>query len=243
MKRASELFTIEEWASDSPLIEKIWTSRSVPEAAFMSVAVSRWHIIITTRQDVTQLAVRGPETLATVAPIPRETEFFGIVFRLGTFMPTMPLVGLVDQVTQLPADAPNSILFEASRWEIPTPENAEAFVSRLVRQGLLVRDPVVADALQGDLDGQSTRTLQRRVARATGLTRSTIRQIARAEKAVKALGKGLSPQSAAHLLGYADQAHLTRSLKRFIGQTPTQISLGDHWTIDTAVDPRRIDSR
>ena len=102
------------------------------------------------------------------------------------------------------------------------------FVNRLVRQGLILRDPVVAEPLQDDVDDQSKRTLQRRVARATGLTRSTIRQIARAEKAVEALGNDLSPQDAALLLGYADQAHLTRSLKRFIGQTPAQINQGRH---------------
>jgi AraC-like DNA-binding protein len=112
------------------------------------------------------------------------------------------------------------------------------FVNRLVRQGLILRDPVVAESLQDDVDGQSKLTLQRRVARATGLTRSTITQIARAEKAVEALGNGLPPQDAAHLLGYADQAHLTRSLRRFIGQTPAQVSQGHHWSIDTPVDLR-----
>ncbi len=110
-----------------------------------------------------------------------------------------------------------------STREVPTPGNADVFVDRLVRQGLVVRDPVVAESLQGDVDGVSTRTLQRRVARATGLTRRTIRQIARAEMAVEALERGLSPPDAALLLGYADQAHLIRSLQRFMGQTPGQV--------------------
>jgi methylphosphotriester-DNA--protein-cysteine methyltransferase len=100
-----------------------------------------------------------------------------------------------------------------------------------------VRDPLVAASFQADIDGVSTRTLQRRVARATGLTRSTISQIARAEKAVEALGKGLSPPDAAFLLGYADQAHLIRSLKRFIGQTPTQVNRGGHWSIASPLEP------
>jgi len=160
------------------------------------------------------------------------------VFRLGTFMPAMPLAGLVDRAVTLPAATPNSVWFEGSRWEIPTPGNTDVFVNRLVRQGLILRDPVAAEALQDDVDSQSKRTLQRRVARATGLTRSTITQIARAEKAVEALGNGLSPQDAAHLLGYADQAHLTRSLRRFIGQTPAQVNRGRHWSIDTPVDLR-----
>jgi hypothetical protein len=153
-------------------------------------------------------------------------------------MPAMPPAGLVDRAVTLPAATPGSVWFEGSRWEIPTPGNTDVFVHRLVRQGLILRDPVAAGSLQDDVDGQSNRTLQRRVARATGLTRSTITQIARAEKAVEALGNGLSPQDVALLLGYADQAHLTRSLRRFIGQTPAQVNQGRHWSIDTPVDLR-----
>ena len=123
-------------------MEKAWTSRSEPEPAFISVAVSRWHIVVATRRDVTQLTVRGPETTATVTPIPADAEFFGIVFRLGTFLPAMPLAGLVDRAVTLPAVTPNSVWFEGSRWEIPTPGNADVFVNRLVRQGLILRDPV-----------------------------------------------------------------------------------------------------
>ncbi|HZC72093.1 MAG TPA: AraC family transcriptional regulator [Jatrophihabitans sp.] len=238
MKRAAELFAIDEWGLDSDFVEKAWTSHSEPEPAFISIAASRWQIVVTTQRDVTQLTVRGPETRATVTPIPADAEFFGIVFSLGTFMPAIPLARLVDREVTLPATTPRSAWFDGDRWEIPTPENTDVFVDHLVRQGLLVRDPVAAESLQVDVDSPSERTLQRRVARATGLTRSTIRQIARAEKAVEALGQGLPPHAVATLLGYADQAHLTRSLKRFIGQTATQINHGGHWSIDSPVVPR-----
>jgi hypothetical protein len=236
-KRAAELFAIDEWGSDSEFVEKAWSTHSEPEAAFMSIAASRWHIVVTTQRDVTQLTLRGPETRATVTPIPAGVEFFGIVFSLGTFMPAVPLARLVDRAVTLPTATPGSIWLDSSHWEIPTRGNADGFVDRLVRQGLVVRDPVVAESFHDDVDGVSTRTLQRRVARATGLTRSTIRQIARAEMAVEALGKGVSPSDAALQLGYADQAHLIRSLKRFIGQTPTQINWGGHWSIASPLDP------
>jgi hypothetical protein len=218
-------------------VEKAWRTHSEPEAAFMSIAASRWHIVVTTQRDVTQLTLRGPETRATVTPIPTGVEFFGFVFSLGTFMPAVPLARLVDRAVTLPAATPSSVWLDSSRWEIPTPGNADVFVDRLVRQGLIVRDPFVAESFQDDVEGVATRTLQRRVARATGLTRSMIRQIARAEKAVEALGKGVSAPDAALLLGYADQAHLIRSLKRFIGQTPTQINPGGHWSIASPLDP------
>jgi len=37
------------------------------------------------------------------------------------------------------------------------------------------------------------------------------------------LKQGISILDVAHKAGYYDQAHLTRSLQRFIGQTPAQI--------------------
>ncbi len=166
-KRAAELFVIDEWGSDSGFVEKAWRTHSVPEPLFMSIAASHWQIVVTTQRDLTQVTVRGPETKATVTAIPTEAEFFGIVFSLGTFMPTSPLARLVDRAVTLPAATPSSVWLDSSPWEIPTPGNADVFVDRLVREGLVVRDPVVAESLQGDVDGISTRTLQRRVARAT----------------------------------------------------------------------------
>ena len=232
MKRAGELFAIDEWGSESGFIEKSWRTHSEPEPAFISIAASRWQMVFVTRRGSTSLSVRGPETVATVTEVPEDAEFFGIVFSLGTFMPAMPPPGLVDRAVTLPAATPTSIWLDGSRWEVPRPDNVDVFVDRLARYGLLVRDPVVADAVRDDLDGVSTRTVQRRVARATGLTRSTITQIARAENAVEALGRGIAPTTAAFLNGYADQAHLGRSLKRFIGQTPCQVvNQSNHWSV------------
>jgi len=103
------------------------------------------------------------------------------------------------------------------------------------------RDQTVAESFQADADGVFMRTLQRRVARATGFTRSTIRQIGRAEKAVEAIGRGVSPPDAALLLGYADQAHLVRSLKRFIRQTPAQVvNGGGHWSVSSPLSQDRL---
>ena len=71
--------------------------------------------------------------------------------------------------------------------------------------------------------GLAPRTLQRRIVRATGLTPGSIRQIRRAQRAVELLSQGMRPLEVAHHAGYADQSHLTRSLRRFVGRTPAQI--------------------
>jgi methylphosphotriester-DNA--protein-cysteine methyltransferase len=99
----------------------------------------------------------------------------------------------------------------------------------LVRAELVAQDRSIGPGLENDV--VSLRSMQRRVRRATGMTHAVIRQIARAHEAVDALGQGMRPSDVAAALGYADQPHLTRSLRRFIGQTPAQaLNTGRHWS-------------
>ena len=62
------------------------------------------------------------------------------------------------------------------------------------------------------------------MSRATGLTQGAIRQIRRADRALELLARGVSALDTASEAGYADQAHLVRSLRRFVGQTPSQLA-------------------
>jgi AraC-like DNA-binding protein len=228
MKRAAELFDFRLRSSRTPLIEQTWQTRSQPAPSMISVAVSHWEMVITRQRGTVQLAVRGPETRATTAPIPQDAEFFGIQFSHGTFMPGLAPGRLVDSSLTLPGVTSTSFWLDGAEWELPGPGTADVFADRLARAGLLVHDPVVSAALQGDVAGLSKRSVERRVLRATGLTQGAIGQIRRAERAVGLLGRGMSPLEAAGQAGYADQPHLTRSLKRFVGQTPSQVAAFTH---------------
>jgi hypothetical protein len=223
MKRAVELFALEARSSRSPLVEKTWQTRSKPEETFISVAATHWEMVVTRQRGAARLTVRGPETRATTVPIPQDAEFFGVQFSVGTFMPGLPPGRLVDRTVTLPAAAGRTFWLDGSAWELPHPDTTDVFVDRLVRAGLLVHDPIVAEALHGDVEGLSTRSLERRVARATGLSRGAMGRIRRAERAVDLLSRGVPASEVAHRTGYADQPHLTRSLRRFVGQTPSQI--------------------
>jgi AraC-like DNA-binding protein len=224
MKRAAEVFTFDRRSSRLPMIEQTWQTRSEPAESFISVAVSHWEMVVTRQRGTARLTVRGPETKASTAPVPGDAEFFGIQFSLGTFMPGLPPGQLVDNSLTLPQATRTSFWLDGAGWELPGPDNADVFVDRLVRAGLLVHDPVVSAALQGDVEGLSTRSVERRVSRATGLTRGAIRQIRRAERAVELLCRGVPPLEVAGQAGYADQPHLTRSLTRFAGKTPSQVA-------------------
>jgi hypothetical protein len=223
MKRAVELFALETRSSGSPLVEATWQTRSEPEESFVSVAAIHWEMVVTRQRGEVRLTVRGPETRATVVPIPQDAEFFGIQFSTGTFMPGLPPGRLVDRTLTLPPVSDGSFWLDGSAWELPGPDNADVFVERLAGAGLLVHDPVVPEALEGEVAGFSTRSVERRVARGTGLSRSAVGRIRRAVRAVELLCLGVPASEVARRTGYADQSHLTRSLKRLVGQTPSQV--------------------
>jgi hypothetical protein len=216
MKLATQLFAFGVRASDSPFVEKVWRTNSVPVESFISVAEPHWELVVTRQRSETRMTVRGPETKASIVAIPQDAEFVGIQFRLGAFMPHFPLDRLVDRGIDLPDAGSRSFWLDASAWQFPAYEDADVFVDRLVRRGLLVRE----------VDRRSSeRTAQRRTLRSTGLTRRAIGQIERALRAVELVRQGAPLREVAQCAGYADQAHLTRALKRFVGMTPRQVSL------------------
>ena len=213
--------------SDSPFVEKVWRSHSDRAGVFLSVAASRFEIAVTRHRGKTFLTLRGPETKATPAECPAEGEWLGIRFKLGTFMPQLTPGQLLDRrdVT-LPDATSRSFWLNGSAWEYPDFENAETFVKRLVQKGIITRDSVVDAAVRGQGQTLSLRSAQRHLLRATGLTYCTVRQIERARHATNLLKQGVSILDTVHEAGYFDQAHLTRSLKYRIGQTPAEIMRG-----------------
>jgi hypothetical protein len=214
----------ESRTAESPLAAQIWRAHSESAGAFMSVASCDWQLVVTSRNGkVMALTVRGPETRPTPLDFGPGCEWWGIRFRPGTIMPRLPLHQLVDKDVDLSTGGGRTFWLDGAAWEIPDHEHADAFIQRLSRTGVLVRDPVVDAALRGQSIDVTPRSAQRRFMRATGLTHGTIRQIHRAERAMALLRNGTPILDVVHDAGYHDQAHLTRSMKRWFGHTPAQI--------------------
>lgn len=216
-------FPFEERTSDSPFIERIWSTQSTQADAFTSMAVSHVELVVTRRAGQATLTVRGPETIATPAPVPADAEFFGITLTLGSHLPVIPTESLVDVHRTLPDASRDGFWLQGGRWDLPTFENAEVFISRLARHGLLERDPLVGDVLAGRRPDRSSRSVQRRFRQATGLTQGALLQIERARAALGWLERGTSILDTVERAGYSDQPHLTRSLRRYVGRTPAEI--------------------
>lgn len=219
--------TFDERPSDSPVIERVWRSASVHGGLMHSVAACHWEMVVVRYQGQVTLRVRGPETRASVVPVPADAAWFAIRFKLGTFMPMFRPGALRDlNDVVLPDAAARKFWLHGSAWDYPDFDDAETFAKRLVRSGLVVIDPVVRDALRADAPPSTSRLEQRHILRVTGLTRTAIRQIERARRATRLLRAGSALTAAAYDAGYFDQAHMTRSLKRWVGLTPAQVASG-----------------
>jgi hypothetical protein len=214
----------EERLSDSHYVETVTHGWTESDGSTVRPAECRWHLVVVRQAGEARALAVGPWTGAGIASWGAGAEILWIRFALGTFLPHVPARNLLDTETVLPDATSKSFWLGGSAWPFPDHENAEAFVERLVREGVLARDPVVSAASTGcPPQGLSPRTLRHRFLRATGLAQGAVHQVERANRAAH-LRRGVPIPDVVHEEGYFDQSHMTRSLKRWVGRTPARIA-------------------
>lgn len=213
----------EERLSDSPYVKTVMRGWTVSEGSTIRPAEICWHMVFVRENGRAHSLVVGPLTTAGVTSWGEGAEILWIQFRLGTFMPHLPARDILDAETILPGAASYSFWLKGSAWQFPNYDDVETFVDRLVREDMLVRDPVVNAVLEDHPQEMPARTVRHRFLRATGLTQNHIRQFERAQRAAALLRRGVLILDTVFETGYFDQPHLTRSLKHWIGHTPAQL--------------------
>ncbi len=211
--------------STADFVSKIWRSRTLGGGVFTSVASGHLELVFSRVQGKQHVFLRGPETRPTQADCPPDGEWLGITLAYGALLPKLvPGSGLVNREIELP-DAVSGFWLDGAVWEYPEFKNADAFIDRLARAGLVHCDALIRDALMRDTEGMNspTRALQRRFQAVTGLSQTALRQIDRARTAALLLREGTPIADVAFELGYYDQAHLTNLVRRLIGYTPSRL--------------------
>lgn len=210
-------------SSDVSLIERIWRTHSDVDDTCIAVADGRWDMMFFMHDDQCNVMITGPQTTAITIPHVAGSEWLGIRFRLGVSLQNVTMRALVNEGIDLPNGAHESFWFNSQVWTRPNYDNAEVFVERLIRQDLLIRDPVVSSVLEGHPQAWSPRALQYRFQQSIGLPAKTVQQIERAQAATALLQGGTAIPDVVFQLGYYDQSHLSNSLKHYIGSTPHQL--------------------
>lgn len=216
----------EEHHPDSPVLECIWQSRATRDERYLVPAVEYWDLWFTRAPDGELGAgLSGPNLGHRWVRSTIGEHSWGIQLKAHVVLPGVSKRLLLGGEQQLVVEAGHVTL---ARHAVPFPEFAdlEAFADRLLKLDILRWDDDVRRMLSGDDAGYSERHRQRRVRAATGMTRKQIQQLSRAREAFALLMQGVQPSECAARCGFSDQAHLTRSLRVFHGQTPAQVLSG-----------------
>ncbi|MEU7469864.1 helix-turn-helix domain-containing protein [Streptomyces sp. NPDC044984] len=224
--------------SDSPWVDTVWTCTSEQVTAMTSVAGVRLGLVFWRQDGRAHAGITGPETRTGTAPVPEGAAFTGVEFAVGTSLRAVATPALVDGGIGLPDTTRRTFRLDGSRFETPGPDDVEALVGRLVRAGIVVRDPLVAEVLRGHRPALSGRTVERRFRAATGLTRGAVRQIERARTAARLLSAGGRAADVVAGLDYFDEPHLARALRCYVGRTAGQLREGAGGAIALEVDQR-----
>lgn len=224
---------IEQRLADSPYIDTITQGQTVRDGSAIRPAEVCWHMVFVREHGNLRPIVVGPLTTSGVATWPKGGEILWVKFKPGVFMPHLPFEQLLDREMVLPEGAGQTFWLKSSVWQVPTYENVETFINRLLRDEVLIYDPVVSTVLNEEPHDFAPRTVRHRFQRATGLTQKHIQQVIRAQQAAARLQQGASILDTVHEAGYYDQPHLTRALRQWVGYTPAQLVRGE---VETAQD-------
>lgn len=216
-------FFAEGRLSDSPYVECVWRGSAEADHTLMCPADGRLNLCFTRLNGETRVTVEGALSQAVPDTHVEGVEWLVIKFRLGVFFPTVPARPFLDAAAPLPDSSGQSFWFNGASWQRPTFENADTFVDWLMRDNAVQINPVISRALHDQPPDVSARTLRHHFLQTIGLTQSHIRQIERARDAMSLLQDDVPILDVVSRLAYADQPHLTRSMKRFMGYTPTQV--------------------
>jgi hypothetical protein len=182
-----------------------------------------WDLVVLKQDGRTNVLLTGQTTQAVPLPFTPGDEIMTISFKASVFLSFIPAATMLDRAILLP-NTRRSFQLASDVFEIPTFENAEGFVQSLMKKEQIGQDDAVEEALRNHPPAYSLRSLQRRFLRATGMTQNYFRQIQRARQAATLLQNGVPATRVAFETGYADQPHMSRSLKRILGRTPTEIA-------------------
>lgn len=210
--------------SEHPFIDRVWQSHNVSDGIYLATPDGSWDIIVLISPGKPRsIMLTGQATEPMNVPYQAGTSSVVISLAAGAYLPSYPGKKMRDLVEMLSCPDEDHFELAGKEFVIPVYDAAEQLVEAMIGQGVLKMDDVVASILNGDPKALSDRAKQRHFSDVTGLTRKSLEQIRRAQEAVRQLQDGVRPVDVAMTTGFADQAHLSKSLKKIMHRKPSGV--------------------
>jgi hypothetical protein len=215
-----------ERVSALDLIDSVWSgtaSEITPRTVLADPCIS---IILVKSKTTAEVILRGPETKPRSEILLPGYTWTGIRLRPGVRLKNFPAQKFTDRLRKVPADRHGRFQFEETLLQFPDFNNAEQLIERMRDLGYI--SGKVWSSQEFPKQGMSSKTYSRFVKRSTGLSPYKLHQMQRMAEAFHLLRRGMPAATVAAELGFADQAHLHRALKQFLGHTPKELLRWPH---------------
>ncbi|MGV3574936.1 MAG: helix-turn-helix domain-containing protein [Devosia sp.] len=213
---------LDGWSS--PLVQSVTHTIFSSDGSTLMQPDGCWDFVILKSAAGTTVLRTGLTTSAVTHQFSAGDEILSVSFKPSSYMSLMPGERMRDEGVVLSNIGRDRFSLGSDVLEIPTFDTVDRFVAKLLSNGIVEDDSLVASVVSGHPLAMSERTMQRHFLKTTGLTYKAFTQIERAQKALKFLQQGRPAADVAFALGYADQPHMIRSVKAIMGLTPGQLA-------------------
>jgi hypothetical protein len=209
--------------SPHPWIDVIWQTVCLTDGIYRATPDGSWDLILSCAPDGTPTVfLTGQATEPVDVPYSSGEHSVVISFAAHVFLATetAPRTGATVRLLEA---RDGSFVLDGVTLPLPTFSDAEALVDRMVLAGLLKSDDLVAKAFSERPKAASKRTVQQHFRRTTGIKQKDFQLIRRAQEAVRQLKAGQNAAEVAAGLGYTDQSHMIKSIKKIMGHLPSNL--------------------
>jgi AraC-like DNA-binding protein len=209
--------------SSHPWIDVVWQTVCLSDGVYRATPDGSWDLILSCSPDgVPTVFLTGQATEPVDVPYSEGEHSVVISFAAHVFLAAETEVRTGATIRFLEVQD-GWFLLDGVRLPLPTFLGAEDLVDKMVAAGLLKSDDVVAKAFSERPKAASKRSVQQHFRKTTGITQKDFQLIRRAQEAVRLLKAGQSAADVAAKLGYSDQSHMIKSIKKIMGHLPSNL--------------------
>jgi hypothetical protein len=209
--------------SHHPWIDTVWQTVCLSDGIYKATPDGSWDLILSVAPDGQAMVfLSGQATEPVDVPYCACEHSVVISFAAHVYLAQDKEVRTGAAIRLLPVDD-DKFNLDGVELPLPTFSNAEQLVEKMVDANLLRSDDMVAKAFTATPKAASKRSVQQHFKKTTGITQKDFQLIRRAQDAVRRLKAGEKPAAVAAELGYTDQPHMTKSIKKIMGHLPSDL--------------------
>jgi AraC-like DNA-binding protein len=209
--------------SSHPWIDTVWQTLCLTDGVYRATPDGSWDLILSVAPDGrSTVFLTGQATEPVDAPYLAGECSVVISFAAHVYLTRDKEVRTGPALRFLPV-CNSGFVLDGVQLPLPAFSNAEQLTDKMVEANLLQSDDLVAKAFTAKPKAASKRSVQQHFKKVTGITQKDFELIRRAQEAVRRLKAGEKPAAVAAELGYSDQPHMTKSIKKIMGHLPSNL--------------------